>query len=153
MKILDSVLRLTFFLVSAFALSNSVSVADIAPMYYDELKTKAPEQLTIKVLSVDVTDFVNVIGCGIKVPSKHICTKAEVTAVNHSESGLKPGSTIRVIYTVEVLPENYVGAPETEVLEKGMVRRAYLRQRGLEDIKEQGSYNAAALGHSFESIK
>jgi hypothetical protein len=61
MKILQSVLRLTSFLVSAFALSNSVSVAELPPEVYQELKAKAPEQLTIKVLSADVTDFVNVV--------------------------------------------------------------------------------------------
>jgi hypothetical protein len=114
MKILQSVLRLTPFLVSAFALSNSVSVAELLPEVYQELKAKAPEQLTIKVLSADVTDFVNVVGSvtegRIKLPSKHICAQAEVTAVNRSESGLKSGSIIEIVYTVEILAKNYATA-------------------------------------------
>src|SRR5882762_5451475 len=122
MKILQSVLRLTPFLVSAFALSNSVSVAELPQEYYQELKSKAPEVLTIKVVSADVTDFINVFGGSategcIKLPSKHICAQAEVTAVDHSESGLKPGSIIEIVYTVEVLGENYATAGAAEVLE------------------------------------
>jgi hypothetical protein len=72
---------------------------------------------------------------------------------DHSESGLKPGSIIEIVYTVEVLGENYATAGAAEVLEKAMVRRAYLKQGSWGDTGFDSSYNAAARGQSFESIK
>jgi hypothetical protein len=76
-----------------------------------------------------------------------------VTAVNRSESGLKPGSIIEILYTVEILTKDYATAGAAEVLEKGIVRRAYLKPGGWGETGFDASYNVAARRESFEKIK
>jgi hypothetical protein len=78
--------------------------------------------------------------------------EAEVIAAQHSESGLKPGSTIKIVYNVFLFPKEWEGTSnladlsEPEALGKGMTRRAYLKREGQ-------SYNVVAQRQSFESIQ
>jgi hypothetical protein len=148
MKILHLVLRLIPILVSAFVLSSSVSVAELPPSAYEELKAKAPEQLTIKVVSVNLyKGATHNQGVDLDVEAE-----AEVIAAQHSESGLKPGSTIKIVYNVFLFPKEWEGTSnladlsEPEALGKGMTRRAYLKRDGQ-------SYNVVAQRQSFESIQ
>jgi hypothetical protein len=143
-------------------LANSALFAALPQWVYDDLKSKAPEVLTIKVTSVEVIDSVVVRpdgrgGCW-KYPIKQVCAKAEVTAVDRSATGLKPGSIIQIIYATAPTPEHVGTAVRPEILDKGMMRRAYLKIKGAGVTPDNAardddeSYDVAAWGQSFEKV-
>jgi hypothetical protein len=163
MKVPHFVLRLLPILACVLMLTSSGALAALPQSIYDELKSKAPEELTIKVLSVDVTDSVIVTasiryGCS-KWQVKQVCAQAEVTTVKRSTTDLKPGSIVQIVYTTAPIPEHPdPGAFGPEILDKGMIRRAYLKQRGAGVTPDNAAamfdptYDVAAWGQSFEKV-
>ena len=98
MKCRHFFLKLLPILACVLMLTSSGVLAALPQSVYDQLKSKAPEELTIKVLSVDVIDSVIVTsssryGCS-KWQVKQVCAQAEVTTVQRSTTGLKPGSNV-----------------------------------------------------------
>ncbi|MBV8226429.1 MAG: hypothetical protein JO232_14705 [Verrucomicrobia bacterium] len=162
MKLPHFVLKLLPILGCALMLSSSGALAALPPWVYDELKSKAPEKLTIKVLSADVTDSLIVTASGtrgcLKLEVKQVCAQAEVITVDRSATGLKPGSIIQIIYTTAPTPENVGTAVRPEILDEGMIRRAYLKQRGAGVMPDNSAftfdetYDVAAWGQSFEKL-
>jgi hypothetical protein len=163
MKGRRSFLKLLSILACVLMLTSSGAFAALPQSAYDKLKAKAPEELTIKVLSVDVIDSViaaasSRLGCS-KWQVKEVCAKAEVTSVQRSTTGLRPGSIVQIVYTTAAIPEHADPGPfGPEILDTGMVRRAFLKQRGTRVTPDNAAsmfdptYDVAAWGQSFEKI-
>ena len=144
-------------------LASSGGLAALPQSVYDELKLKAPEELIIKVLSVDVIDSVRVTassryGCS-KWQVQQVCAQAEVISVQRTGTGLTPGSIIQILYTTAPVPKHPdPGAFGPEILDKEMIRRAYLKQRGTGVTPDNAAsmfdptYDVAAWGQSFEKV-
>jgi len=112
-------------------------LAELPPYVYEELQKSAPESLVIKVHHVKINSSIST---DIKVD-----LVAEVLSVRRSNSGLKKGDRITIVYRTFISrPGGWVGPSPIPVLEKNKVYRAFLKKR-----KEGNLYLPAAKGKSF----
>ncbi|HRH96854.1 MAG TPA: protease complex subunit PrcB family protein [Prosthecobacter sp.] len=113
----------------AFVAGISSAHAELPPYVYAEWQAKSPEVLTLQ--AQEVTN-----------DGGAITVSAKVTAVERSDSSLKPGDTIRISY--HSVKQTMPGPSEAAILEKGKSYRAYLSKN-----ETGGDYGLAAKGHSF----
>lgn len=112
--------------------------AELSPVYYMKLQNNAPEFLVISVTEVQ-TDL-------IFSDTKSTNVKAKVLIAKRSESGLKRGDIINIVYnTAFSRPEGWVGPSSIPVLKKNEIYRAFLKK-----YEDSNTYEPAARGKSFK---
>ena len=113
--------------------------AELPPYVYENLKKNSPEVLKIKVIKV--TSSPKIIN-----NSKDITIQAKVLNVKTSQSGLKAGDMITIIYNkVTNRPKGWVGPSSLPILERSEVYKAFV-----EKASEASYYVPSARGKSFE---
>lgn len=117
-------------------------LAELPPNVYIELRKKAPEVLRIR------TDEVISKPAGILDRSNWTETvSATVLEVTRSESGVKKGDVISIVYGRQVPKEGWVGPAPAQQLAKGKEYTAFLAKN------EGGGFSIAARGMSFNALK
>lgn len=109
------------------------TAAEIPRATQQALQKAAPEKLTIEILTVKTSN---------RVVDTRLVATAKVLAAEGSESGLKQGDTLSIIYTVPNRPD--ADASPLKV-EKGKRYRAFLRKSG----QKKDLYTPAASSGSF----
>ena len=128
-------------LVVMLASHGAAVGAELPPYVYKDMQASAPESLVIEVLSVKTkkADEARLVRVSVTV-------EARVERVNRTQSGLKPGATIRITYDHRRYKEPPAGPSEVPVLGRGQVCPAYLKKG------DAGAYSPAAGGYSFETV-
>lgn len=138
-------MRLSLVPFALFALLATAGIASaaIAPVHYRNAQDTAPDVATIEVLTVKTSL------CMFSIcKSKTVTVTAKVKAVERSQSGLKAGQTITIVY--EHRPLNGMAGPSPiRVLEKGETTPAYLQVK--DDGKAPRVWAPAARKASFEA--
>ncbi len=123
---------LCLFLLLACSLTPITSRAELAPSAYEAMQAKAPEQLKIEVLRVDVE-------AGADPSQQKIQIVAMVSDVTRTATDLKPNDVINISYTVTERPKGWVGPGEVPIPSAKDLTLAYL-------IKSEGNDYAPAAG-------
>ena len=121
---------------------SASAFAELPPYVYRDMQAKSPERLTIKVKSVKTVER--------DEPERKlvdVTIEAEVAAVEHTASELKPGQTIRIRYTHTDYKQPIAGPSQVPVLREGETYPAFLSKN-----KEGDTYAPAAGGYSFEVV-
>lgn len=118
------------------------SRAELSPQAYRSYQEDSPEALTIKVRSVKIVEKKE-----DRVTLSEVTAQAEVTSVTRSASGLHPGDTIRITYTVSNYDQPILGGSQPDLLREGGAYPAFLEKT------EGGTYAPAAAGYSFKLVK
>lgn len=114
--------------------------AELSPDHYRQLQEGAAEALVLKVDQVEAK-----VTLGKDGKMTDVAATATVKSVVRSKSGLKPGDTVRLSYTVITTVVPMPGPSQPKVLAKDETVRAYLKP--VDGAKTLG---LAAYGHSFE---
>jgi hypothetical protein len=122
--------------------------AELPPGYYLKLQNKAPEYLKIEVVTIrqeQAESSGEAQNTGES--TTNIELEAKVLKVVRTQSGIKPGDTIRIKYSRTNHLPGWVGPGEIPVLEMGNVHSAFL-------TKAEGKefYEPAARGKSFADL-
>lgn len=119
-------------------LIGTAAIAEIAPKYYAESQTQAPEAITITVDSVEASY------CWFnRCKARDVTVKATVKTVTRTQSGLKPGQQITIVYQNRNM-RGMSGPRPIRVLEKGETTPAFLAADGK-------TWRPAARGASFQA--
>ncbi len=111
------------------------SRAELPPQAYQSYQENSAEALTIKVKSVKIAKTE-----ADRVTSSKVTAQAEVTGVTRSASGLHPGDTIRITYTLSTREEPIVGPSQPDLLREGSTYPAFVKKA------DAGTYAPAAGG-------
>jgi hypothetical protein len=130
-------LCLFFLVISALSARG-----ELPPYVYQELQTKSPEVLTIKVESVSIATSDEA-----SLKRLTITADARVEKVIRSASGLKPGDAIRISYVRLEHKQPMAGPSEPEVLQKDRSYPAFLVK-----APEDEAYSLAARSFSFRAL-
>ncbi|WP_428738596.1 hypothetical protein [Sulfurimonas sp.] len=118
---------------------STLLFAELPPYYYKNLQNASQENLIIEV---------NHVHQSISILSNNIVldVNATVLKVQHSQSNLQKGDTIRIKYSrVLKHPTGWVGPSEPLILEERTSYKAYLKQ-----FENSKLYLPDARGKSFE---
>lgn len=142
--------RLRWIFGAACALLAMASTAaraddDIEPKYYRVWQDRAPEALTVKVLSVRTTVTTERHRAGV-VTQTRVEAQAQVERVDRSATGLKPGDALRINYTISRAQPPVEGPRELPLLKGGASTPVFLL------AISRGVYGPAAKGASFEPL-
>ena len=112
--------------------------AELPPYIYENYQKNAPEALTISVEKVKTSL--------ISISEKSVTVMAKVIRVKRSESKLKRGDSIIIVYrSIFWKPSGWVGPSSLPVLDEKQIYKAFLR-KGEKTIY----YFPAAKGKSFK---
>jgi len=117
--------------------------AELPPSAYIDMQQKAPEVVTLEILSS--ADQVMPERRGTR---HRVRVEGRVIEVERSASGLKPDHQIRIEYTVFEPNEPIAGPSEPPILERGQKVPAFLKHD-----REAGLYKPAAGGYSFKRVE
>ena len=113
---------------------------ELPPSVYEEMQKEAPESLDINVTKVETS------GLPIPFSEKEVKVVATVLYVSRSQSDLKKGDKITIIYsTVTSMPPGWVGPSSLPILKEGESYSAYLKKS-----RDGTYYLPAARGRSFQ---
>jgi hypothetical protein len=139
MKRLSMLRRAVLVLLAAVVLCP-LAQAELPPEAYRQMQAKAPEYLTIEVLSVQTQQSVEAQGVQIKVE-----VQAKVRTAQRSKAGVKEGQVITIRYGHMVYNQPPPGPSQVPILKKETVCPAYLEKKG-------DQFAPAAGGYSFETV-
>lgn len=138
------------FLLTILLIMTTNLLAELPPYYYKQLQDEAPEQLMIKILSVDTSTFSD--------QEINVKAKAIILNVKHSEDNLTSGDEITIKYSIVTSrPKGWVGPSNLPILQEGEKYIAFLKTVIDEKSKptindsKQIDYYPAARGKSFVS--
>jgi hypothetical protein len=112
--------------------------AELALRVYREMQKKAPEFLQIKVTGVK-TETTKKEALTIV----HVAVEAKVVKVERSETGLKKGDAIRIVYIRTIRKRPIIGPSQVPLVTKGEEYPAFLKRR------DGKTYAPAAGGKTF----
>jgi hypothetical protein len=113
--------------------------AELTTDHYRQLQEGAAEALVLKIEQVEAK-----VTLGKDGKMTDVTATATVKSVVHTKSGLKPGDTVRLAYTIITTVIPMPGPSQPKVLEKGETVRAYLNPAG-----DRQTLGPAAYGQSF----
>lgn len=112
--------------------------AELPPYIYENYQKNAPEALTISVKKVETSL--------ISMSDKSVTITAKVIRIKRSQSKLKKGDSITIIYNSTFWkPSGWVGPSSLPVLEEKQIYKAFLRKG-----EKNNYYFPAAKGKSFK---
>jgi hypothetical protein len=114
--------------------------AELTTDHYRRLQEEAPEALVLQVGEVSTK-----VTLGKDGKMTDVSATATVKSVARSKSGLKPGDTVRLSYTIITTVIPMPGPSQPKVLAKDETVRAYLRP-----VADPKTLTTAAYGRSFE---
>lgn len=133
----------TAFALTFLAALVTIVRAELPPYVYKERQAKAPEALVVKIRAVRIGET--------EEPRRQrvdVTIEARVEQVTRSQTDLKPGAVIRIVYAHYKYKEPIAGPSEVPILEEGQTYPAYLTKE--ESTK---TYAPAAGGYSFRTVK
>jgi hypothetical protein len=135
--------------IAIFLILATAILADLSPDVYKDLQRKAPEALSIQVLSVDVhRRFAKPAGCSFFdfEVIRNVEVEARVLLVVRSETGVHPGDVIEIEYPSISRCSDWNGPRSIQMLRTGDRVYAFLARRG-----RTISFDPAARGASFSA--
>ena len=125
-------------IVSIFTLLILTLQAELPPYVYQNYQKNAPEALTISVKKVKTSL--------ISFSEKSVTVTAKVLRVERSESKVKRGETITIVYrTTFWRPGGWVGPSSLPMLKEKETVKAFLRKN-----ERHNTYSPDARGKSFK---
>jgi len=115
--------------------------AELSPDHYRRLQEEAPEALVLQVGEVATK-----VTLGKDGKMTDVTATATVKSVARSKSGLKPGDTIRLSYTIITTIIPMPGPSQPKVLTKDETVRAFLKPGA-----DPKTLTTAAYGQSFQT--
>lgn len=119
------------------SLASATAPADLDPPDYKHLQESANEELTIKVLDVDLE------WCLIDCAIRKVTVTAEVVKAHRSYDKLKTGDTITIVYDGHFETVDATNPPPVPLLQKGQTTIAFLFQSA------PNTYAPSADGYTF----
>lgn len=123
--------------------------AELPPHAYEDMKKKAPELLTIRVVDVSIDSTMEKDRSGNEVVVKNITAKSTIQSVKKTSTKKRRGNSITINYTVRIHDPNsgWVGQSQIPILEKNTTYTSFLRY-----VKDEKRYAPSAGSHSFEEV-
>lgn len=125
--------------LAAFLLAANVAFAELPPYVYIERQKKAPEALTIRVLSVRTRET-----DGEQFKTIAVTVRARVLKVQRTATKLRRNSEIEIQYVHREHKVPIAGPSEVPILDRGREYPAFLVKDG-----KARSYSPAAGGWTF----
>lgn len=125
------------------------SFAELPPHAYEDMKKKAPEFLTIRVLDVSIDSTMEKDRSGNETVVKNVTVKSTIQSVKKTSTKKRRGNTITISYTVRIHDPNsgWVGPSQIPILEENHTYTSFLRY-----VKDEGAYAPSAGSHSFNEV-
>lgn len=121
-----------------FSVLTLILYAELPPYIYESYQKNAPEALTIEVKKVETSL--------ISISEKSVTITAKVIRIKRSQSQLKRGDTITIVYNSTFWkPSGWVGPSSLRILEEHQIYKAFLRKG-----EKNNYYFPAAKGKSFK---
>lgn len=134
--------RSVLMLMVALVLFTMPLSAEMAPEVYEQMKSSAPEQLEVRVRSVQVRAY-------LLTRARDVTVKAEILAVTRSETMLSDGDGITIRYESYNPPKRgWAGPRPIPIVKKGEETVAFLQWDAA-----LRCYVPAARGASFEPLQ
>ena len=112
--------------------------AEMSPLVYEKARNEAQEFINIKIVDIHTKK---------KSDTLHVNAKAKIIKIHRTNSNLKIGDIINILYDIEIHKDmDWVGPSSNILLQKYKKYSAYLKKI------DKNTYTTDAFGKSFDKI-